>query len=209
VQALNRLLMHAWAKPLVWLACGVPGLWLLLQGFTNQLGANPAEALLRGLGDWTLRLLCLTLLITPLRQSLGLTAVARWRRTLGVWTFVHALLHALAYAWLDMGWVLDDVLADVVKRPFITVGFVALLLLLPLAATSFNRAVKALGSARWQRLHRTVYAVAVLALLHFYWMRAGKNNFTEVHVYTAILLALGGWRVAWWVRKRRARVSHR
>ncbi len=186
----------------MWLVCALPALLLVSRGLANELGANPAEALLRGLGDWTLRMLCLTLAITPLRQALGLSALARWRRALGVWTFVYALLHALAYVWLDMGWVWMDVLVDVAKRPFITVGLLAWLLLVPLVATSFNRAIKSMGAARWQRLHRMVYVVAALALLHFYWMRAGKNNFAEVHVYASLLLAMGLWRVIWWARRR-------
>jgi methionine sulfoxide reductase heme-binding subunit len=202
VQALNRFLSHPWTKPGVWLVCALPALLLVSRGLANELGANPAEALLRGLGDWTLRMLCLTLAITPLRQALGLSALARWRRALGVWTFVYALLHALAYVWLDMGWVWMDVLVDVAKRPFITVGLLAWLLLVPLVATSFNRAIKSMGAARWQRLHRMVYVVAALALLHFYWMRAGKNNFAEVHVYASLLLAMGLWRVIWWARRR-------
>ncbi len=202
MQTLNRFLSHPWLKAGVWVLCAVPVMLLVGRALANDLGANPAEALLRGLGDWTLRLLCLTLTVTPLRQALGLSAVASWRRALGVWTFVYALLHAMAYAWLDMGWVWADVLADVVKRPFITVGFLAWLLLLPLVATSFNRAIKALGAARWQRLHRLVYVVAALAVLHFYWMRAGKNNFTEVHVYTGLLLALAGWRLRWRFQRR-------
>jgi methionine sulfoxide reductase heme-binding subunit len=202
VQLFNRLLSHPWLRSGAWALCGLPAVLLVIRALNNELGANPAEALLRGLGDWTLRLLCLTLAVTPLRQALGLTALARWRRAFGVWTFVYALLHALAYAWLDMGWVWLDVWVDVVKRPFITVGFAAWLLLLPLVATSFNRAIKWLGAARWQRLHRAVYVVAAFALLHFYWMRAGKNNFAEVHVYTGLLLGLASWRIGWWLRRR-------
>ena len=151
---------------------------------------------MRGTGDWTLRALCLTLAITPLRQLTGWHALLRLRRMLGLFTFFYGLLHFTAFAWLDMGLDVAAIVADIPKRPFILVGTAALLLMLPLAATSFNGAIKALGAARWQALHRSVYAVAVLAVLHFFWMRAGKNDFAEVAVYAAIVATLLGWR-AW------------
>ena len=188
-------------QPLVFAACLVPLAWLVFGAASNSLGANPAEALIRATGDWTLRLLCLTLAVTPLRQWTGWHALARLRRTLGLYTFFYATLHFLAYAWLDMGLAIGDIVRDIPKRPFILVGTCALLLLVPLAATSFDRAVRALGAARWRALHRAVYAVAGLALLHFFWMRAGKNDFAEVAVYAAILGVLLGWRL--WKRARR------
>ena len=184
-----------WGKPLLFVLCLLPACWLFYGAFTGGLGANPAEAMIRGLGDWTLRFLCLVLLVTPLRVHTGWVVLARWRRLIGLYVFFYASLHLLAYAWLDMGLEPAEIVADVIKRPFITVGMVCWLLLLPLAATSFNRAIKALGARRWQVLHRAVYAVAVLAVLHFFWMRAGKNDFAEVAVYGAILAALLGWRV--------------
>jgi sulfoxide reductase heme-binding subunit YedZ len=183
-------------KPLVFLACLLPLAGLVHGAATNGLGANPAEALIRSTGDWTLRLLCVTLAVTPLRQWTGWHMLARLRRMLGLYTFFYAALHALAYAWLDMGLDLGDIAQDIVKRPFILVGSLAWLLLVPLAATSLDRAVRALGAARWRALHRAVYAVAGLALLHFFWMRAGKNDYAEVGVYAAILGGLLGWR-AW------------
>jgi methionine sulfoxide reductase heme-binding subunit len=167
----------------------------------NTLGANPAEALIRGTGDWTLRFLCLTLAVTPLRQLSGWPALARYRRMLGLFTFFYAGWHFLAFAWLDMGFELDAILRDIAKRPFILVGTLALVLMTPLAATSFNRAVKALGPARWRALHRIVYLIVLLGLLHFFWMRAGKNDFAEVFVYAAIVAVLLGWRLA---QRRRA-----
>ena len=168
---------------------------LLLRAFTHGLGPNPAEALIRGLGDWTLRCLCFTLAVTPLRQWTGWHALARWRRMLGLFTFFYAAMHVLAYTWFDMGFEWADIARDIPKRPFILVGSLALLLLLPLAATSFNAAIRALGARRWQLLHRLVYGVAMLAILHFFWMRAAKNNFAEVAVYAAVLGVLLGWRV--------------
>ena len=133
--------------------------------------------------------------MTPLRQLSGWNALARLRRMLGLYTFFYGCLHFLAYGWLDMGFELADILKDIAKRPFILVGSTALLLMLPLAATSFNRAIKALGAARWQALHRAVYAVVLLALLHFFWMRAAKNNFAEWSVYAVIVAVLLGWRL--------------
>jgi sulfoxide reductase heme-binding subunit YedZ len=169
---------------------------LLGGAIAGTLGPNPAEALIRGSGDWTLRALCLTLAVTPLRQLTGWHALARLRRMLGLFTFFYGVLHFLAFAWLDMGFDPAAIVQDIAKRPFILVGSAALLLMLPLAATSFDRAIRALGARRWQALHRLVYVIAALALLHFFWMRAGKNDFAEVAVYAAIVAALLGWR-AW------------
>ena len=188
----NRL-----AKPAVFLLCLVPAAWLIYAAFANALGPNPAEALIRSTGDWTLRLLCATLAITPLRTVLHKPSLARFRRMLGLFTFFYGVLHFICYSFFDMEFVWADIAADIIKRPFILVGTATLLLMLPLALTSFNRAIKALGGARWQKLHRLVYAAAVLGLLHFFWMRAGKNNFAEVAVYAALVACLLGWRVHW------------
>ena len=183
-------LLRPWAKPLVFALCLAPLAWLVFGAAADRLGANPAEALIRALGDWTLRFLCITLAVTPLRLAAGLAPLARYRRMLGLFTFFYALLHLLAYAGFDMGLDAAEMARDVAKRPFILVGMLTFALLLILAATSFNAAVRWLGGRRWQRLHRGVYAVAPLALLHFWWMRAGKNDFAEVLVYAAILGAL-------------------
>lgn len=193
--ALGRWLLHPAAKPLVWLLCLLPLVWLIYGAASNNLGANPAEALIRATGDWTLRFLCLVLAVTPLRVLAGLPALARFRRLVGLFMYAYLWLHLLSYAWFDMGLDLADIARDIVKRPFILVGFSAFVLLTPLALTSFNRAIKALGARRWQLLHRAVYAVAGLAVLHFFWMRAGKNDFAEVLVYAAILGVLLGWRL--------------
>ena len=192
---LQKFLRLSSAKSLVLLFGLVPFAWLFWGAATDALGANPAEFLSRATGDWTLRLLCLTLAITPLRQFLGWPELARFRRMLGLLTYFYALLHLLCYSWLDMGFDWADALRDITKRPFIWLGFGAFVLLTLMAATSLNRAVRWLGSKRWQRLHQSVYAVAVLSLLHFFWMRAGKNNFTEVWVYVAVIAVLLGWRV--------------
>jgi sulfoxide reductase heme-binding subunit YedZ len=193
--AVNKLLLKPATKPLLFVLALGPFGWLLYGAFANTLGANPAEALIRSTGDWTLRFLCLTLAVTPLRQWTGWNALARLRRMLGLYTFFYACLHFLCFAWLDMGLDIDAILKDIPKRPFILVGTLALLLMLPLAATSFNRAIKALGAARWQALHRAVYAVVLLGLLHFFWMRAAKNDFAEWSVYAVIVAVLLGWRL--------------
>lgn len=196
-------LLHPGAKPVLFgLGLG-PLIWLVYGAASNSLGANPAEALIRATGDWTLRGLCLVLAITPLRVLTGTPALARFRRMTGLFVFFYALLHALSYAWLDMGLELAEIATDIVKRPFILVGFLALTLLSMLALTSFNRAIKALGGQRWQALHRLVYLIAGLALLHFFWMRSGKNDYAEVLLYAVIVAALLGWRVQRFIRQKR------
>lgn len=194
-QGLNKLLLKGWAKPLLWLLYAVPLVLLFIGAATDRLGANPAEAVIRETGEWTLRWLWLTLAVSPLREVASLPGLLRHRRGLGVTTFVYAVLHFLSYAWLDKGLVLDDIVRDVLKRNFILVGVLALILMTPLALTSFNRAIKALGGKRWQALHKLVYAVALLGLLHFYWKKAAKNDVGEVMVYAVILAVLLGWRV--------------
>ena len=190
----RKLLQHRHAKSWLWLLCCLPGAWLVWGAAYDALGANPAEYLIRATGDWTLRLLCVTLAVTPLRIMLGLPELAQWRRMLGLFTYAYVMLHVLCYSWLDMGLAWSDIAQDIAKRPFIWVGFTAFVLLTSLALTSFNRVMRWLGGKRWQRLHRLVYVVAVLAVLHFFWMRAGKINFTEVFVYASVLGALLGWR---------------
>lgn len=193
--AKKPLLLHPAAKPLLFIACLLPFIGLFHGAYADTLGPNPAEALIRRTGDWTLRFLCITLAVTPLRQLTGQAALARFRRMLGLFAFFYAVLHFLSYAWLDMGLELQAIARDIPKRPFALVGFLALVLMLPLAATSFNRAIKALGAQRWQALHKTVYAIVLLGLLHFFWMRAAKNNLAEVGVYAAVVAALLGWRL--------------
>ena len=191
----NGWLGHRATKPVVFVLACLPFAWLVFAAVADRLGANPAEALIRSLGDWTLRFLVMVLAITPLRVTLNWPALLRLRRMVGLFVFFYACMHLLAYAWFDMEFDLAGVAADVVKRPFILVGFLAWLLLLPLAATSFNRAIRALGARRWQWLHRFVYLIAGLAVLHFFWMRSGKNDFAEVGVYAAILASLLAWRL--------------
>ena len=199
----KKLLLRPVAKPLVFIASLLPFAWLLYAAITNQLGANPAEALIRATGDWTLRFLCIVLAVTPLRVLTHTPQLARFRRMLGLFMYFYAVCHLLSYSWFDMGFDVPDIAKDIAKRPFILVGFSAIVLLTPLALTSFNRAIKFLGAKRWQTLHKLVYAIAGLGILHFFWMRAGKNNFAEVFVYAGILSLLLGWRVVHaWKQKR-------
>lgn len=192
---MNRWLAGGWGKPVWFVLSSTPFVWLVWRATNDQLGANPAEALVRSTGDWTLRALCIVLAVTPVRTVLGISALARLRRMAGLFVYFYVVLHLLAYSWFDMGFDLADIAKDIAKRPFILVGFTAFVLLTPLALTSFNRAIRALGAKRWQALHRLVYAIAGLAVLHFFWMRAGKNNFAEVAVYAVILGVLLSWRV--------------
>jgi len=199
---MNKLLLHPAAKPTVFALCLLPFLWLVYRALADQLGANPQEALIRATGDWALRFLCLVLAVTPLRVLSKTPSLARFRRMLGLFMYFYALVHFLSYSGFDMGFDFPEIVSDIIKRPFILVGALSLLLLTPLAATSFNAAIKALGAKRWQLLHKLIYAVAGLAILHFFWMRAGKNDFAEVAVYAGILALLLGWRLRQFVRSR-------
>ena len=201
---IKPFLQHPAAKPLVFAVGLGPLVYLVGAAWSQQLGANPAEAIVRSTGDWTLRFLCAVLAVTPLRLLLQTPALARFRRMLGLLAFGYGVLHFLSYSWFDMGFEVNDITQDIAKRPFILVGFCTLLVLSPLALTSFNRAIKTLGAKRWQMLHRLVYLAAPLALLHFYWMRAGKQDFAEVFVYATILGVLLLARVRWRARAKRA-----
>lgn len=199
---LNRWFSSAMGKP-AWFALSLmPFAWLVYAAFADQLGANPAEALVRSTGDWALRALCLVLAVTPVRTLSGVTALAKYRRMAGLFMYFYAVLHMLAYSWFDMGFDVTDIGKDIVKRPFILVGFAAFLLLTPMALTSFNRAIRFMGASRWKQLHKAVYGVAGLAVLHFFWMRAGKNNFAEVTIYGLVLAALLLWRIQQYLKKK-------
>lgn len=200
----NAGLLHPAVKLLLFALCLLPLGWLIYAAITNQLGANPAEALIRSTGDWTLRFLCLVLAVTPLRILTKTPALARFRRMLGLFVYFYGVLHMLSYGWLDMGFEVPEIAKDIAKRPFILVGFTSMVILTALAATSFHRAIKFLGGKRWQRLHRMVYGVAMLALLHFFWMRSGKNDFDEVFVYTLIVGLMLGWRIYRFLHEKKA-----
>jgi len=202
---MQRALASRLAKPFIFLLALAPLGYLLAALLTDALGANPAEALLRSTGLWTLRMLCVLLLVSPLRDMTGWAGLARLRRMLGLFVFFYALVHFVAYVWLDQSGLWDDILLDIPKRPFILVGLLALILLLPLALTSFNAAIRWLGAAHWRRLHQAVYLVALLAILHFFWMRAGKRNFDQVALYAVIIGLLLAWRLRRFFNRRVAR----
>ena len=186
-------------KPALFVLALMPLVLLIYRGLNNDLGANPVETINRFTGDWVLRFLLITLAVTPLRRLFGWSALLRYRRMLGLFAFFYVCLHFLSYAWLDQYFVLADVIKDVAKRPYITVGFACFLMLIPLAATSTNAMIRRLGARRWQRLHRLVYLVGVGGIVHFLWLV--KSDLREPLIYGAILAILLGFRL--WDRVRR------
>lgn len=195
---MNRAVLPRGLRPAVFVLCLLPFFWLLYRVFTNDLGANPVETLTRATGDWTLRFLLITLAITPLRRLLNWPALLKLRRMLGLYAFFYVLIHFSIYV-LDWVYNVDSLVADIFKRPYITVGFTAFLLLWPLALTSTRAAQRRLGR-RWQQLHRLVYVIAVLGVLHFWWLV--KSDIREPLLYAVILAALLGMRLAWRRRTR-------
>ena len=201
---MKKALTHPAAKVVLFALCLLPIIWLIYRVATNGAGANPQEYLIRATGDWTLRFICIVLAVTPLRTISNTPQLARFRRMLGLFVYFYVVIHLLSYSWFDMGFDVADIAKDIAKRPFILVGFLGFVLLTPLAATSFNAAIKAMGAKRWQLLHKLVYVISGLGLLHFFWMRAGKNNFAEVFVYAAIIAVLLGWRIRQFTLKKKA-----
>lgn len=173
----------------------VPLAHLLSKGISSSLGANPVEAILRSLGTWTLVLLLATLSVTPLRWVTGWTWLLRLRRMLGLFSFFYAALHVTAFVWLDHWFEWSAILADVVKRPYLTFGFAAFVLMIPLAATSTNAMVRRLGGSNWQRLHRLVYVIGMLGVLHYWYHKLAKNDLAEPMIYAGVLAALLGARL--------------
>jgi methionine sulfoxide reductase heme-binding subunit len=167
--------------------------WLTVSGQF----VDPLEAITRGTGDWVLYLLCITLAVTPLRRLTGWNWLIKLRRMSGLFAFFYAFLHFLAFLWFDHFFDLAAMWKDVLKRPFITVGFIAFVLLIPLAVTSTNGMIRRLGGKRWQWLHRLIYLIAPLGILHFWWMKAGKHNFTQPIIFGLIVALLLGARVYW------------
>jgi sulfoxide reductase heme-binding subunit YedZ len=193
-----------WLKGVVFGLALLPLLRMAYLTLSDQL-VDPLEFITRGTGDWTLYFLCLTLALTPLRRLSGWNWLVRLRRMLGLYVFFYACLHFLTFLWFDHFFDLQAMWRDVLKRPFITVGFVAFVLLVPLALTSSNGMVRRLGGKRWQWLHRLVYVIAPLAILHFWWMKAGKHNFAQPIVFGSILGVLLLMRVWWALQPGRAR----
>jgi sulfoxide reductase heme-binding subunit YedZ len=162
---------------------------------------EPLEHISRGTGDWVLYFLCLTLAVTPLRRFTGWNWLVKLRREIGLFAFFYAFLHFMTFLWFDHFFDVAELWKDVVKRPFITVGFIAFVLLIPLAVTSTNGMIRRLGGKRWQWLHRLIYLIAPLGILHFWWMKAGKNDFQEPIIFGAIVAVLLGLRIYWKLAK--------
>ena len=174
-----------WVKGALFVLCLVPLGRLVWLGTHRGLGANPIEYITHSTGWWTLTFLLITLSVTPLRRLTGWNWLLRLRRMLGLFAFFYVCLHFVTYIWLDQFFDWHSMVKDIAKRPFITVGFTAFLLLIPLAATSTNRMVKRLGARRWQRLHRMVYIIATLGVLHFWWLV--KKDIREPLLFGALL----------------------
>ncbi len=194
-------------KTVLFIACLLPLSRLVLFGFTDRLGANPVEFITRSTGDWTLYFLCFTLSVTPLRRLTKWNWLIKLRRMLGLFAFFYAALHFLTFLWFDHFFDVEEMLKDVAKRPFITVGFTAFILLIPLAVTSTDAMVRRLGGKRWQQLHRLIYLIAPLGILHFWWMKAGKNDFEQPILFGTIVAFLLLLRVYWSVMRARLQGS--
>jgi len=186
-------------KPILFIAALIPLAFLIYRGLINDLGANPIETINRYTGDWVLRFLLITLAVTPLRRLTGWNGLLRYRRMLGLFAFFYACVHFLSWAWLDQYFVLADIVQDVAKRPYITVGFASFLMLIPLALTSTNAMIRRLGAKRWQQLHRLVYLIGIGGVVHFLWLV--KSDIREPLVYGAVLALLLGFRLWEWRRR--------
>jgi len=185
---LNRILSSRWVKVPVFALCLVPALLLGWRALNGDLGANPIEFITHRTGDWTIRFLCITLSITPLRRLLRLPDLIRFRRMLGLFGFFYASLHFLTWFVLDKFFDWNEILKDVVKRPFITAGFTAFVLLIPLAVTSTIGWIRRLGGKRWQMLHRLIYVSACAGVVHYYWLV--KSDIRLPVFYGAIVAVL-------------------
>lgn len=191
-----------WIKASLFVLAVLPFIRLVVFTFLDRLGANPVEFITRNTGDWTLYLMCITLAITPLRRLSSWTWLVKLRRMAGLYGFFYAALHFTTFLWFDHAFDVAAMLADVFKRPFILVGFTAFVLLIPLALTSTNAMIKRVGAKNWQRLHRAVYLIASLGILHYWWMKAGKNDFQQPLLFGVIVGALLLIRVYWSVTAR-------
>ena len=185
-------------KPILFTVCLVPFIALVIGAVNNTLGTNPVETMTHETGEWTLRFLLLTLMITPLRRLSGKSWLIKLRRMLGLYAFFYACLHFITYIWFDQYFDWMEVVRDIPKRPFITVGFTAFVLLIPLAVTSNNKMIRLLKK-NWVKLHKLVYVIAVLGVLHFLWLV--KADTLEPLIYASILLILLGYRAYYQRRK--------
>ena len=189
-------------KAIVFLLALLPFFRLVAFAFLDQLGANPVEFITRNTGDWTLYFLCIALAVTPVRRLLNVPWLLKLRRMLGLYGFFYASLHFLTFLWFDHFFDLTEMLKDVLKRPFILVGFTAFILLIPLALTSTNKMIKRIGAKRWQQLHKLIYAIASLGVLHYFWMKAGKHDLNQPMIFAGVVALLFGLRIYWALQKR-------
>jgi sulfoxide reductase heme-binding subunit YedZ len=203
----RRILTSKWTKVVVFLLCLVPFFSLVDRALHNRLGANPVEFLQHATGDWILRFLVFTLAITPLRKLLNLPDLIRFRRMLGLFAFFYACLHFLTYLGPDQSFNLSAMWKDVAKRPFITVGFLGFVLLIPLALTSTTGWIRRLGGKRWQMLHRAIYISAIAGVVHYYWLV--KSDVRKPLFYGALVAILLLWRLGSWISKRRSQAPVR
>jgi len=190
-----------WAKAAIFVLALLP-FARLVWGTATGAFTDPLASITKGSGEWALYFLCITLAVTPLRRLTGWNWLVKLRRMVGLFTFFYALVHFIAFLWFDHFFDVAAMLADVVKRPFILVGFIAFVLLIPLAATSTNAMIKRLGGKRWQWLHRLIYAIGPLAILHYWWMKEGKSDFAQPILFGAIVAVLLGLRVFWHLKRK-------
>ena len=186
-------------KPVLFVVLLIPIVLETYWFFTDALGANPIEAITRNTGEWALRILLLTLVVSPLRRITGWNELIKYRRMIGLFAFFYVCMHLSLYITLDKFFDFSEIIDDVIKRPFITAGFSAFLLLIPLAVTSTNKMVERLQH-RWVQLHKLVYIVSILAVLHFWWMV--KIDTREPAIYAVILAALLGFRIFFYIKRR-------
>jgi methionine sulfoxide reductase heme-binding subunit len=205
MRIVQAILASKWTKVPVFILCLVPLSLLVWRGLHNDLTLNPVQYVEHTTGDWVLRFLAMTLAITPLRKMLRLPQLIRFRRMLGLFAFFYLCLHFTTWVWLDRYFDWRQMLDDVVKRPYITVGFAAFLLLIPLAVTSTAGWIRRLGGKRWQRLHRLIYVAAVLGVIHFYWLV--KSDHSKPLEYAFIIGALLLWRVGAWMIEQRRKIQ--
>ncbi len=205
VRLRRALLLSRATKPVVFALAAAPFVVLVWRALHSELGANPAQQVIWTTGLWALRMLMITLAVTPLRVITGWVELARLRRMLGLFAFGYALLHFTSYLGLVNDFSLAEVLQDVVRHPFVLAGMSALLLMTPLALTSTNAMVRRLGGARWRALHKLVYAIGIIAVFHYWWGKLAKNNTADPKLYALLLALLLGWRVAQALRARARR----
>ena len=199
---MRKFLTSKWAKAVVFALSLAPFLWIVWRTYRGELTANPVEFYQHETGDWTLRFLVFTLCITPFRRIFDLPELIRFRRMLGLFAFFYVCLHFVTYLGPDQSFSFSGMLKDVAKRPFITVGFAAFVLLIPLALTSTAGSIRRLGGKRWQMLHRAVYASAALGVIHYYWLV--KSDIRKPAFYGALVVILLAWRLWSWIAKKKA-----